>query len=88
MKKLYILTENMGDGSNSLNFSLDRNIVDQWQAAADNDLLDYTDPGMDGDGFGYTTLTVPDDTTYESLGLHDFQVLAECPYQVNAGLSM
>lgn len=74
-KDLYILIQNMGDGSNSLSYSLDENVVDGWRQAYRADKLDYDAPGVDGDGFSVNKLQVPDDATYESLGIYEFQVL-------------
>ena len=78
-KSLYILIQNMGDGSNSLSYSLDPDIVDGWREAYRQSKLDYDAPGVDGDGFTARTLKVPDDATYESLGIHEFMILE--PYQ-------
>lgn len=67
MKTLYLLTSDGGDGSRSIHYTFDGAFV---QRLDDNsDQADYDALGMDGDGFGYDTLTVPDECTYESLGI-------------------
>lgn len=71
MKKLFILTSDGGDGSRSVHFTMNQAFIDHLQERADNDELDYDHMGVDGDGFGYETLTVPDDFTLISLGIHD-----------------
>lgn len=68
--KLYIFTSDCGDGSRGIHYCLSKAWVDKQKARADNDELDYDDIGMDGDGFGYDTINVPDGSTKESLGIH------------------
>ena len=67
--KLYIFTSDNGDGSRGVYFTLDSNVVEALQTAYDNDETDYESLGCDGDGFGYTTVIVPDDSTPKSLGI-------------------
>ena len=74
-KKLYILIEDLGDGSRTLRYSLDSNIVESWAAAHDRNELDYDAPGVDGDGFSYKILNVPTDMTYTMLGISETYIL-------------
>lgn len=78
--KLFLLVENGGDGSYIIRFILDKNLINKLSQAYDDGKLDYDAPGVDGDGFSYETITVPDDSTSESLGIHitteaDFELL-------------
>lgn len=66
MKTLYILTSDGGDGSRGVHFTFDKDFIDLLQKKYDNDELDYDSLGVDGDGFGYATLTVPDDFTLQN----------------------
>ena len=73
MKKLYILVNNCGDGSYSLCYTRDSDMIDRMQEAYDNGDVDYEfTPGVDGDGFNYKILTIPDECTYESLGISEY----------------
>jgi len=66
-KPLYLLVSNGGDGSYSIQMTLDSKLIEKMEAKDD---LDYeSDPGCDGDGFHYDTIQVPADATYESLGI-------------------
>lgn len=67
MKKLYLLTRNNGDGSTSIEATFDESIIDEMENKYDNDELDF-ETWVDGDGFHYKTLTVPDECTPESMG--------------------
>lgn len=73
MKKLYILISDGGDGSYSPRFTMDGEMIERMQEAYVNGEVDceYT-PGIDGDGFHYRTLNIPDECTYESLGVHEY----------------
>ncbi len=68
-KPLFILIRDGGDGSYYPVFTLDPDVIARHQERYDNDELESGDTGMDGDGFHYTTINVPDDATYESLGI-------------------
>lgn len=69
-KKLYVLISDGGDGSYSANYTFSTELIQKLEKAADADLMDYENGiGCDGDGFHYDTLSVPEDCTYESLGI-------------------
>lgn len=70
--QLYILINNSGDGSYSNRFILDPAVL---QACQDNFECSESHPGVDGDGFHYTTINVPDGSTAESLGLSEHQLI-------------
>lgn len=71
--KLYILVQDCGDGSSILSFTTDTKLINKLQEAYDDGTMDYENGiGVDGDGFSYTTLNVPDDSTPESLGIYSF----------------
>ena len=71
MKKLFVLTSDSGDGSYSTQYTMS----EEWIAkqhereVADDFEYDGSDIGVDGDGFHYDTLTVPDECTLASLGI-------------------
>lgn len=69
MKTLYVLVTDCGDGSSSANYTFDGELIKKLEALADKDLLDYDSGLIDGDGFHYDELYVPDECTYESLGI-------------------
>jgi hypothetical protein len=70
MKKLYALVSNCGDGSYAINFTMNEKWV-KTQEDLPEEEVDYEyGIGRDGDGFSYSTLTVPDECTLESLGIH------------------
>lgn len=69
MKKLYVIITACGDGSNRANYTFDSELIKKIETLADNDLLDYDSGLVDGDGFHYDVLLVPDECTYESLGI-------------------
>lgn len=72
-KKLYVLVSDGGDGSQYPRFTLNADLINKLEKAYDEDLMDYENGiGCDGDGFHYTTLTVPDECTKESLGGYSF----------------
>lgn len=74
--KLYILINNGGDGSYHPSFVLDKNVIDRLQEAYDQDLMDYENgPGVDGDGFHYTTVEVPDGSTPKSLDVGEYSFI-------------
>lgn len=73
-KKLFILIGDSGDGSYFLNYTFN----EEWikKEAAEGEYNEYR-PGWDGDGFSYKVLTVPDDSTYESLGISKYSIVDE-----------
>jgi hypothetical protein len=69
-KKLYILISNGGDGSYYPQYVLDFEVLNLIQEAYDQDLVDYEScPGVDGDGFHWDQINIPDDATPDSLGI-------------------
>lgn len=69
-KKLYVLICDGGDGSYYPKYTLDFTLIAKMQEAYDLDLMDYENGiGVDGDGFHYSTINVPEDATEESLGI-------------------
>lgn len=70
MKNLFLLVQDGGDGSYSICATFNKGFVDRMERLYDKDELEHGDPGVDGDGFHYMTLTVPDECTLESLGIH------------------
>jgi hypothetical protein len=71
MKNLYLLVSNGGDGSYSVNYSMSDEYIARQRERYNNGELDYEyDAGVDGDGFHYDTLKIPDDMTKEQLGIY------------------
>lgn len=68
MKTLYLVIQNCGDGSNTIQYTFDETLINKMKEMYNKDEL--SDSYMDGDGFHYDTLNVPDECTYESLGIH------------------
>lgn len=69
MKKLFVLVSDGGDGSYSPQFTFNEEWIAKQQERYDNDGYDEYAIGVDGDGFHYKVLTVPDECTLESLGI-------------------
>ena len=68
--KLYILISDGGDGSYYPQFTLNGQLIEKLQKAADEGLMHYDNGvGMDGDGFHFEAINVPDGSTPESLGI-------------------
>lgn len=72
--ELYILIQNSGDGSYSNKFILDPDVL---QACEDNFEDCEIHPGVDGDGFHYSTINVPDGSTAESLGISEYSFISK-----------
>lgn len=70
MKTLYILTSDGGDGSRGVHYTFNKAFIDRLQDKYDKGDCDYDSIGCDGDGFTYGELTLPDECTLQSLGLH------------------
>jgi len=69
-RPLYLLIQNCGDGSSYPRFTFNTELIAKLQLAADEDRMDYENGiGMDGDGFHYETLNVPEGCNAESLGI-------------------
>jgi hypothetical protein len=69
-KPLYLLIQNCGWGSSYPRFTFNSELIAKFQRAADEDRMDYENGiGMDGDGFHYETLNVPEDCSALSLGI-------------------
>lgn len=69
MKTLYVLTSDGGDGSRSVHYTFNSLFIQGLNDRSHE--MDYDDLGCDGDGFGYDTLSVPDECTPESMGFSD-----------------
>lgn len=67
---MFVLIKDEGDGSYSPRFTFNTSLINKLSFAAEGNWMDSQNGvGVDGDGFHYTTITVPDDATYESLGI-------------------
>lgn len=83
-KKLFVLITDGGDGSQSANYTMNETFV---QELAKRENAESGEIGVDGDGFHFDTLTVPEDCTLESLGIAsdaaiDFAELVIAPAEV------
>ena len=72
--QLHILIKNNGDGSSGPRFVLDPVVL---QACQDNFEDSEEHPGVDGDGFHYTSINVPEGSTAESLGISQYSVITK-----------
>lgn len=70
-KKLFVLISDNGDGSYSTHYTFNENWINEMSEKDNNNELGYDDLGCDGDGFHYDELVIPDECTYESLGISD-----------------
>ena len=68
-KKLFVLISDGGDGSYNPRFTFNEEWIKKQEVLHQDGKLDYDSLGCDGDGFHYTTLTVPDECTLQSLGI-------------------
>lgn len=69
MKPLYVIIEDGGDGSSSVHYTFNQEFMADLQRRYDNDEFEHGDLGVDGDGFHYDKLIVPDECTLQSLGI-------------------
>lgn len=73
--KLYLLVSDSGDGSYHVNFVNDESVIERMQQMYNDGKLDYENGwGIDGDGFHYKTLTLPE-LTLESMGISRYSVI-------------
>lgn len=76
MKNLYILICSRADGSSMLKYTLNPQLIQNMQSAADKGFMsDTDDPGMDSEGFRYHILSVPVDSTYDSLSIRSGHIV-------------
>lgn len=68
-KPLFVLVDDGGDGSYSVRYTMNRDWIDHQQNLYDDGELEYPALGVDGDGFHYSVMLVPDECTLESLGI-------------------
>ena len=69
-KNLYVFTRDNGDGSTSTQYTMNEDWIVKMETLNENGELDLDSGWIDGDGFHYDVLTVPDECTLESLGIH------------------
>jgi hypothetical protein len=70
MKKLYVLVQDGGDGSYSPQYTFNEEWINSQNDKYEAGELEYPELGVDGDGFHYDILYVPEECTLESLGIH------------------
>lgn len=69
MKKLFVLISDGGDGSSYPHYTFNEEFIQRLQQKDQAGESEHGDIGVDGDGFHYDTLNVPDECTLESLGV-------------------
>lgn len=69
-KLLYIVITDAGDGSNSLHYTFDGDLISEMEERQD-ELDNYY---QSGDGLQVSTLIVPAESTYENLGISKYSV--------------
>ena len=69
LKPLYVVVIDCGDGSYHPGYTFNSEWVLQQEQAAQNGELDFGSGMVDGDGFHYDVLMVPECCTLQSLGI-------------------
>lgn len=71
-KNLYVVVKNCGDGSSTACYTFNEKwVTDMEIRDGDYRLQEWEiEEWCDGDGFHYDILTVPEECTLESLGIH------------------
>jgi len=77
-KTLFMLISDGGDGSQSIAFSFDAELVGLMED--DVDFAVIGENWMSGDGLQVTTIQVPDECTMESMGISKWAVLDRANY--------
>lgn len=76
LKRIFLLVDNNGDGSMSIKFVLDENLILAMGQADQKGLLDCENhAGCDGDGFHYQIINVPADFTPEIMGISEYSII-------------
>lgn len=75
-KTLFLVITDSGDGSNSISYTFDAELI----SLMDENLDELGESYQSGDGLQVKTLTVPDECTYESLGISKHAVLNRDDY--------
>lgn len=70
-KELFMVITDGGDGSNGVQYTFDAELI----SLMDENLDELGDSYQSGDGLQVKTLTVPDECTYESLGISKYAIL-------------
>lgn len=78
MKTLYLLIADGGDGSQSISFTFDSELVELMQN--DTDFSVIGECWMSGDGLQVTRIQVPEEMTMECLGISKWSVLDRNDY--------
>lgn len=68
MKILYVVLSNNGDGSSSPKFTFDKDVIEELREQEENQSIDY-ERWVGGDGLNLSVLNVPDECTYENMGI-------------------
>lgn len=76
-KTLFIVITDSGDGSNGLHYTFDAELI----SLLDENQDQLGDSYQSGDGLQVRTLNVPDECTYESLGIRQWSVLDRANYE-------
>lgn len=71
-KNLYVVIKNCGDGSSTACYTFNEKWIRSHEFRYEAGLMDCyeMEEWCDGDGFHYDILTVPEECTLESLGIH------------------
>lgn len=70
-KKLFVIIKNCGDGSSTAVYTFNEKWVNAFETRVDADDIEEWEfeQWVDGDGFHYDVLNVPEECTLESLGI-------------------
>lgn len=77
-KPLYLLISDGGDGSQSICFSFDDELVSRIKQ--DTDFTVIGDERMSGDGLQVIIIYVPVETTMEAMGISEWSILDRSDY--------
>lgn len=70
MQTVYLFTQDNGDGSSSIVAVSDPQVVSEIKELMDDDMWDFENGfGVDGDGFHYMTMYLPDELDLNTLGI-------------------
>ncbi len=72
-KKLYIVIRDCGDGSETLDYTFDEDKINELYRQEEAGELDES--YWSGDGLQVHELNVPEECTYKSLGIYEFEFI-------------
>lgn len=71
MKKLFILIQDINEGSYYPHYTFDEDWIKKQETLYDDGEISWPSLGCDGDGFHYDIIMVPDHLTLEDMNISD-----------------